>query len=530
MDEHRSDARSGGTERFIPGYDLTHEMTPRGLRGVSCGQGVRHADGLAVALTLLDVAQGTDAPARVDSALRLAAQVSRIRHEHVIRVHDVLPLSDDEGRCTAVVVATAVPDGGSLTDRLDRSGSLPLAEAITLVCPLAEALQHVHDCAVVHASITSDAVVFTHEGKPLLADVALAQIAIASPGALTGSPDALAPELVEGYAPSVESDVYAFASVVWEALTGETPGWVGARGDLEDLASEVPVGVREVLGRALSAEPDERPRLSEIAMEFRAVGHPESIRLGGDLARDVPTRIRAMAARAPTSHRAPPSRRRRTVLVAIATAALATVVAAATLASGHRDRAAELGGGGSTTTTATTDADAIATAPSTATETSTGDVAADAVPVGSATPGDSAAEPVQEWRDEIQAVLRARASAWESGDPEDLRRAHAAGSEALSADRADLVTAEAAGIRYVDLEFVADAVQIVAVEPVDSETIDSAEEVTADVTVSRGAFTVASEEGSRQIEPSSEVVQLTLRREPDGWRLWAWNPGRKSEE
>lgn len=519
----------------IPGYDVAQALVAlSGDPGIWRGRARRMADGMEVTLTAVSLADRSQRPPHSDEgALALAARLSRIRHAHLARIHDVVPGADVSGEQEYVALATSVLEGGLLTTLIARRGSLSLGELITLVCPLAEALQHVHLSGAVHGRLTTEAVWLTDQGMPLLVDVGIDDIRGASAITRTGFEGCVAPEVLEGFAASPESDAYALAALAWQVLTGEPPGWVGVREDLSELAGDVTAPVCEMLTRALSPEPDERPQLGEMIREFRAAGTamPIDIR-DGDVGYDVPARIRAMATRRPSGHRAQVRRPRWVIGALVAGCVMFALMVLAWWVSGllaaSADPAASSRAGGTLTQSAPTSA-------ATGAPTMAPDLPH---PADLKTPASAG-----EGSRVIQEVLEARARAWESGDPTELGKAHAATSAALAADRSDLVAAAKLGTRYEGLAFVAEDVEILDVrsrqtqsteKPTTHESpsegsqgredrIKGASEFTARVTVHRSPLTVTTRDGYEQrLDSSRETVTMTLRRGPAGWRLWAW--------
>jgi hypothetical protein len=123
-------------------------------------------------------------------------------------------------------VATAAV-GGSLWDRIGAGGPPAPAVAIALILRLADTVATVHDAGVVHGDIRPEYIWCADENAPVLTGFGLHVPGPAEPVTLVH----LAPEVLEGAAPSVASDVYALASVLHTLLTGEpvhlAAAWAG---------------------------------------------------------------------------------------------------------------------------------------------------------------------------------------------------------------------------------------------------------------------------------------------------------------
>ena len=151
--------------------------------------------------------------------------------------------------------------GGSLKDRLDAGGLLPVDEAVRITLELLAALEVVHEkLGLVHRDIKPANILFTGEGKVRLADFGLAQTGESgrSLGGLPhpGSPPYMSPEQEEktGYLPRT-SDLFSVGCVLFEALTGKlykrvTPGVLAS-----GLRPEVPDWLDAVLAKALVEDP-----------------------------------------------------------------------------------------------------------------------------------------------------------------------------------------------------------------------------------------------------------------------------------
>ena len=100
-------------------------------------------------------------------------------------------------------------------------------------------------------------------------------------GGAKGTPAYMAPELLSENIFTEKSDVYAYAIVIWEVLTGEVP-WTGlgypqiitqvlVKGARPPLPSD---GAAEdlvaLMGRCWAASPDDRPAFAEITSVLAA--------------------------------------------------------------------------------------------------------------------------------------------------------------------------------------------------------------------------------------------------------------------
>uniref|UniRef100_A0AAU2JWD3 Serine/threonine protein kinase n=1 Tax=Streptomyces sp. NBC_00049 TaxID=2903617 RepID=A0AAU2JWD3_9ACTN len=142
-------------------------------------------------------------------------------------------------------------------------GPLPEETVRRLGAALAQCLAAVHARGMTHAGLTPSAVLVT-AGGPLLTSFGAARAGLA--GLDQGC---LAPELASGEAPGPASDVFALGSVLAYASTGYTV----------PEQSELPPGIRQLLGSCLARNPADRPAtaaevLRELVALPVAVGGP----------------------------------------------------------------------------------------------------------------------------------------------------------------------------------------------------------------------------------------------------------------
>lgn len=139
---------------------------------------------------------------------------------------------------------------------------------------------------VVHRDVSPHNVMLTTRGLVKIIDFGLALAAdrttdVTEPGVVKGKMSYLSPEIVSGSRPVPASDQFAVGSVMWEALVGrklfdganDYETYVRLRDcqvqPLKPLRPDVPADFAALIGRALSARPDQRyPTAREFARQI----------------------------------------------------------------------------------------------------------------------------------------------------------------------------------------------------------------------------------------------------------------------
>jgi serine/threonine protein kinase len=173
----------------------------------------------------------------------------------------------------------AMPFVGTRTLKtLIREGRLPLDRTLALAGRLGAALDAIHERGLLHRDIKSSNILLTDDGVPMLSDFGVAKGAgytvLTRTGLMVGTLDYLAPELIRGEPATPASDVYAFACLVYECLSGAPPfssrsmfeiGYAHLNDAPAGLHAHVP-GISDELDRALlrglDKEPSRRPHLA----------------------------------------------------------------------------------------------------------------------------------------------------------------------------------------------------------------------------------------------------------------------------
>ncbi|MEO6713077.1 MAG: serine/threonine-protein kinase [Mycobacteriales bacterium] len=276
----------------VPGYHLDR-LIGRGASGEVWLGRQRSAGGRVVAVKCLATADGA-APRQ---KLRVEGRVlAALDHPHIVTLYDVVE------RPGGVALIMQYAAGGSLASLLGQR-RLTAGQVVSIAAPLADALSYAHRGGTVHGDVTPANVLFTDDGRPLLADFGIARVAarLSARSGLVGTPHYLDPQVALGAPTDVASDIYALGAICYEALAGRLP-YVGAtpfellqraregdRPPLADLAPDAPASLIAAIDRALDPEPGKRfGDAAEFAAQLRAAATPEHVRM---LPNDVPVPV-----------------------------------------------------------------------------------------------------------------------------------------------------------------------------------------------------------------------------------------------
>jgi len=237
------------------------------------------AGGEEAAAKLLKPEHADDASV-VERFVRERSVLLSLQHPAVVRVRDLVVEGD-----RLAIVMDLVP-GGSLRDVLAERGTLPPADALSLVAEVLDALAAAHAQQVSHRDVKPDNVLLAepwHAG--LRGAVRVGDFGIASvvgerertTTGLLGTPWYMAPELISHGRSGPEADVYAAGIVLYELLAGRTP-FAGPGTDFTVAYRhvttvppelDVPPAVWAALSAMLAKDPSARPTAGEAAARLR---------------------------------------------------------------------------------------------------------------------------------------------------------------------------------------------------------------------------------------------------------------------
>ncbi len=184
-----------------------------------------------------------------------------VTHPNVCRMYD---LGDAGGE---PFISMEYVDGETLVSLLRRVGRAPPEKAVELARQLCAALGAAHSAGILHCDLKPGNVMIDGRGRVRLTDFGIAVAADHAAGARgAGTIGYTAPELLEGSAPSVRSDIYALGLVLYELFTGRKAfpeGLDPSQGAQPVPPSRVVEGldpeVERIILQCLACDPVDRP-------------------------------------------------------------------------------------------------------------------------------------------------------------------------------------------------------------------------------------------------------------------------------
>ena len=187
------------------------------------------------------------------------------------------------GRQTCLYTVMALYTGELLETRLSRRPMVGLEEGRNIAVKLAHALAVLHRAGIIHRDVKPDNVMLESGGSLKLLDLGVVRLPGLEdfpPENIPGTAAYMAPEMFQGEAGNVATDIYALGVTIFRTFTGVYPyGNSDATSppkqerprDLATLRSDLPAWVQAALHRAIALDPAERfADMAEFAHDFEA--------------------------------------------------------------------------------------------------------------------------------------------------------------------------------------------------------------------------------------------------------------------
>ena len=199
---------------------------------------------------------------------REAETVAQLSHPNIVPLHFIGQKDD------LLYLAMACIDGGSVADRLEKEGPLPVADASRIIAEVASALAHAHKRGVIHRDIKPQNVLLDGDsGRALVTDFGIARTAdssLTATGMFVGTPTYLAPEQVTGEPSDHRADIYALGVMAYEIMGGHPPfegatptailmkRLAGPPEPLSKVRKDTPPELERVIDACLASDPEQR--------------------------------------------------------------------------------------------------------------------------------------------------------------------------------------------------------------------------------------------------------------------------------
>ena len=224
---------------------------------------------------------------------REARAASALNHPGICTIYDI---GEQDGRA---FIAMEFIDGQTLRSHI-HGKALPIEEVLRLGIQIAEALDAAHAEGIIHRDIKPANIFVTKRGQAKVLDFGLAKLlpkgfgkvgvdssnesteATSIVGIISGTPSYMSPEQVRGDNLDMRTDIFSLGLVLYEMATGRQ-AFAGSTGGViieavltrspaaaRSINPEVPLGLEEIIHKALQKNRDERPQhAGDIRLELQ---------------------------------------------------------------------------------------------------------------------------------------------------------------------------------------------------------------------------------------------------------------------
>ena len=198
-----------------------------------------------------------------------AQAAANLRHPSIVDIYDV----GQEDRQHFIVMEFV--DGHDLKSIILRKRQLPIQQVLQIGATIADGLDTAHNLGMVHRDVKPQNILVTHDGTAKITDFGIAKSGLSTAqtetGVTFGTADYISPEQAKGQSATAQSDIYALAVTLYEALTGQLPftGDSAVAVALQHVSSKPPPirrhnpnvspALEQLILRALAKNPNDRP-------------------------------------------------------------------------------------------------------------------------------------------------------------------------------------------------------------------------------------------------------------------------------
>ena len=287
------------TGELIDGrYQLIRQMANGGMASIYEAIDTRLDRKVAVKIMHAHLAQDEQF---VERFIREAKAAAALSHPNIVAVQDQ---GWNQSGTPAIFLVMEMIEGHTLRDYLNEQGSLSVSDGVKFLLPVLSALGAAHKLGIVHRDIKPENILISKEGRVKIADFGLAKGPLlgstmtAESSVILGSVSYLSPEQVQRGIADSRSDVYSIGITAFEIFTGKKP-FEGAEPiqiaymhvnnrvpRISEFIQGVPQALDDLIYRATSSDPDQRPRDAAIFHQELQSLNPQEKQLSLEL--DIP--------------------------------------------------------------------------------------------------------------------------------------------------------------------------------------------------------------------------------------------------
>jgi Tol biopolymer transport system component/tRNA A-37 threonylcarbamoyl transferase component Bud32 len=282
-----------------PGQELAHYRIDRKIGEGGMGEVYAATDtrlNRPAAIKSLPAALAAE-PERLARFKREAQLLAALNHPHIAGIYGLEQVGE------SLYLALELVEGDDLSRRIG-AGAIPSEEAVEIALQIAAALEEAHDKGIIHRDLKPGNIKLDDAGNVKVLDFGLAKALSADPdgsgddislttsptltavmgtqaGTILGTAGYMSPEQARGKKLDRRTDVWAFAVILFEMLTGEAmftgetvtdviAQVVTREPEWDKLPAGTPPAVRRVLKKCLVKDPRKRLRdIGDAALELR---------------------------------------------------------------------------------------------------------------------------------------------------------------------------------------------------------------------------------------------------------------------
>ena len=224
-------------------------------------------------------------PEYVERFYKEGQAAGRLNHPNIVQAIDV----GEAGGYHYFVMEYV--EGKTISDDLASGKIFPEEEALEIIIQVAHALEHAHNCGLIHRDVKPKNIMISTNGTVKLADMGLArgitdvEAAQAEEGKAYGTPYYISPEQIRGKIDiDGRADIYGLGATFYNMVTGRVPFMADNSADVmrkhlkeklippDHINTSLSAGVSEVIEIMMAKDRDNRYRnVEELLMDLEAL-------------------------------------------------------------------------------------------------------------------------------------------------------------------------------------------------------------------------------------------------------------------